>query len=269
MGSIFQLKRLLPKNEINERIEHLFETGEINSTFFESENEKNRYISGFIALREIKNEIYKENIYSYFKNFGHVYAYSYGEIGFSGLDTLSRFLSEELFCFYELDVFFSDFEILENVLLELELENVIDFVVQFYKYFKNNAQFIPISEKIIKEGISKHCDFVEASDYDDMDISHHVDIHETYTDRGSFFDEEGIVEAVEYDIRETIEDKIREWVGAIPWDFTENVNFDIPHISIYGADDLVESYFSHNDDYERERDYGSASDSDIDFIFER
>lgn len=271
-AAIPQYRRLLPVEKADAKILSLFETGKISEVLFESEKEKNGYISAFIALNSIMNISYKDNVYLYLKNIDDVYDYDKSTIYAANI--LIKLFDEKMFYFYGLDTFLLDFVIFKNILSKFVLEDLPKILSECYHYFEIEDGFIDMCEEVVNDAISWYCESVDVSSFD-IDIGMRLSensriIQYGYDEYGSEPDIDAAIEAVESDIKDIVEKEIDEILNDLPGDLSGGWFVNTPYeISIEGVDDLVNAYLQSDYDDDRCHDYEPSSNSDIDLIFNR
>lgn len=272
-AAIPQYRRLLPVEKADSQISSLFETGKINEVLFESEKDKNGYITAFIALNSITNISYKDNIYLYLKNIDVVYDHDKSTIYAANI--LINLFDEKMFYFYGLDTFLVDFKVFKNILSKFELNDLPKILSECYHYFEIEDGFIDMCEEVINDAISWYCQSVDASSFD-IDIGRRLSknthiIHYGHDEFGKEPDIDAAIEAVENDIKDIVEKEIDEILNDLPGDLSGGWFVNTPYeISIDGVDDLVNDYLQSDDDNDdRYHDYQLSSNSDIDLIFNR
>lgn len=271
--TIQQYERLLSKEKADDKIYSFFKTGKIADIFFESEKEKNEYITSYIVNNSIKNLEYKEYIHQYLKNFD-----VYNKSTKYSTYIIVKLFEESLFDFYKLDEFFEDLELLETVLSKFQLKDLVQILSVCYPYFEIEDGFIEMCEEVVNEAVSWYCCDVDASSFS-IDVgrllSENTEIFQCGVDE---YDSEpnidATVEAIENNIKDIVEKDIDNILNDLPGDLGGGWIVDTVYdISIDGVDDLVNDYLSSNyyddDDDDRDRDYGPSSNSDIDLIFNR
>jgi DNA replication protein DnaC len=272
-AAIQQYRRLLPVDKADDRIASLLETGKIKEILFESESEKNGYISSFIALNSIKNLSYTDNVYSYLENIGDVYDYNKSIIPAANI--LIKLFEEKMFNFYRLDTYLRDFELFKKILVKFELEELPRILSECYQYFEIEDGFIDMCEEVVNDRVSKYCESVDASSFD-IDVGKLLNentriIQYAYDEYGSEPDRDAIIETVENKINDIMEQEIELILNSLPGDLSGGWFVNTPYeISIEGVDDLVDSYLqSDYDDDDDFHGYGPNSSIDIDLLFNR
>lgn len=274
--AIPQYKRLLPVEKADAKIFSLFETGEISKILFESEKEKNGYITAFIAINSIMNIVYKENIYLYLENIEDVHAYD--KSTYYAANILIRLFDKKMFYFYGLNSFFLNFEIFKDVLSIHELEDLVTIISECYCYFDLEDGFIGMCEEVINDAILWYCESVDASLYD-IDIGRLLNENTRiiiYLDEEneSGPDIDATIEAVESAIKNVVEKEIDDILDDLPGDLSGGLFINTPYkISIEGVEDMVNDYVKsyYYDDVDDERYHNNevSSSREIDLIFNR
>jgi hypothetical protein len=268
--TIQQYKRLLSKEKADAKLYSLFKTGEIANTLFESEKDKNEYITAYIAINSIKNIAYREYIFQYLKNVDDC-----NKSTISSTSIIVKLFEESLFDFYNLDEFFVDLGLLETILSKFQLKDLVQILYVCYPYFEITDGFIEMCEEVVNEAVSWYCCDIDASSFK-IDVgqllSENTEIFQCGVDE---YDSEpnidATVEAIENVIKDSVENEIDNLLNDLPGDLSGGWFVDTAYdISIVGVDDLVNDYLSSDyDDDDRYRDYEPSSNSDIDFIFNR
>lgn len=139
-------------------------------------------------------------------------------------------------------------------------------------WFKDDdrIKFIAVTTELLKLAIEDYCDDVDADDYN-VDIESAIkyattyDIYEDADEVNDWEAEKYIIEEVE----EAVKDEIRDKIKDMPYDIIVSKTFiDKLSIGVYGADNLVDSYFKDNFVFEC-HEPEINDDSEIDSIFQR
>ncbi len=269
---IQQYKRLLSKEKADAKLSSLFETGEISDNIFESEKGKDGYIAAYIAINSIKNIAYKENIFQYLKNVDDVDDYDKSTI--SSTNIIVKLFEESLFNFYKLDEFFTDLRLLKTMLSEFQLEDLPQILSACYPYFEVEDGFIEMCEEVVNEAVSLYCCDVDASSFK-IDVGRLLSENKKVFQCGvDEYDSEpnidATVEAIEKEIKDTVEKEIDYLLNDLPGDLSGCRFVYAPHeISIDGVEDLVNDYLTSDYDDDSYHDYEPSSNGDIDLIFSR
>ena len=131
-------------------------------------------------------------------------------------------------------------------------------------------------EEVVNDAVSWYCESVEASTFD-IDIGVCLSVNTQFVQYGhdeyvSEPDLDAAIEAIESDIKDTVEKEIDGVLNDLPGDLRGGLFVAKPYkISIDGINNLVNGYLRSDDDDDRYRylDYEPNSSSDIDLIFSR
>ncbi|MCQ4936733.1 restriction endonuclease [Anaerotignum propionicum] len=260
-GTITQYIRL----NANEKISDLFKTGDILELIFESEFEKNRYITEFIVNNSITNISYKNNIYYYLEYFENDIAYE------EKANILIRLFNKEIFYFYGLDKFLLNLEIFGDILSGFEFKDLPLIFLTCYHYFEGVEGFITMCEEIVDNAIYFCCDSVDATLFD-VNIGLWLDENENiYIEEGNEKYIYETIKEIENYIKNIVINEIAEILNELPSNLgVWFKNTLCHHVNVEGVEDMVTAYIK--DDYDREDDcyyYEPSSDHDIDLIFNR
>lgn len=135
-------------------------------------------------------------------------------------------------------------------------------------YNEERAFFDTAVKEFLDNEIDGYCS-ASASDYDyATDVAYAVSVATTITAKGPSVDIGKAVSIVESDVVSEVSDWLSRALSDLPPRF-DYYRYDIPGISVSGADSLIESYLEDYGDDEFIEDEDTEDYSPIDAIFER
>lgn len=270
--SVKQLRRMMEPEEFSKCIAKAFADRSIVDYIFEDHNQKNGYITYYVAVKNILDKNYQQFLLKFLSDMHDVIIDEKSKI--SVISVVENLIRPDLVKFYELGDFFSDPIALEKFLDYFELEDLVKVIKQldFLYTKKSRDSYVQLCECSLENAISLYCADVNADEFD-LNISAILDRSTYYGD----WDDVGVAPAnatdlADQEIFEMVIDKIMELLSELPEDIQPAEAFmDSLCVYINGCDDLIESYIK--DDYDYDDDfYESHSGEDtteIDLIFNR
>jgi len=266
-----QLKRLLSKDEYEAMLKNLFEDGTILRFVFESEKQKREFIISYCTINEIYDDIYKTYFTDYMVSPCYIFTYKGVGVPFSNM---YRMMTESnIGSFYHLREVISDLSNLESILLNLGLEEQVEFINDVDVFFQGDIRtaYVEIVTHALKEKIDVFCSEVSAHDYD-IDIGDIIERHH-YPNVGRWaVDTDAAIEEIDTMVEEYVLEDIDELLAKLPDGICDvKTIMKGQYIYVSGSDSIVDSYMMGDyaddfyDDY-REREYEMP---EIEYIFER
>ena len=266
-----QLKRLLSKDEYEATLKTVFEDGRILRFVFESEKQKREFIISYCTTNQIYDDIYKTYFTDYILSPCYIFTYTGVGVAFSNMYRLM--IENNIDSFYHLREVISDISNLKSILLNLGLEELVEFIKDVDKFFQGDIRpsYVEVVIHALKDKIGTTCGEVSAHDYD-LDISDIIGRYH-YPQMGRWaIDTDAAIEEINSIVEEYVLDDIDKILSKLP-DGMCNAEELMKDVGIYvsGADSIVDSYMMgdyddyYDDDY-RERDYEVP---EIEYIFER
>jgi GTPase SAR1 family protein len=267
-ASVRQLKRLFNEDDFERELERILRNGTIPTYIFEDEGEKRAFIAYCVADKKILDSRYKEFVFAYLKNMKDVNIYE-KEVVLSAT-VFQNLLDEDVCKFYGVDTLLENFVLLKKILSNFGLEDLITAVTKCYNLYGDHDEYLILCKELIKEEIVAYCD-VDVIDFD-ISVYKHISAvcQATQLDAEPDFDE-----AAESIVQETVSivlDEITGYLDTLPEALSMPDTFiDELHISVSGAENLVESYVQADYDADDDKRYYPAhSDlSEVDYIFDR
>lgn len=263
--SVKQLKRLLSDSNFNKKIEASVKDVSILSFIFENSKNKNSYITYQVLQTHTHNLAYKGCIFDFLNECDHVCTYE--KVSVSLCNVLEMLFSQDNYNFYLIN-YFTNWEILDNLLSKLEFIELLEIIKICYNYFPKWK--IEFHQKILDE-MESYCE-VEAENYD-SDLDEFVNRNKSYWEYGVDVDEDQAALDFEESIKASVSDEIIEALSTLP------VELDIVKlrkkvdIQVNGAGSVIESYIQSLAEPDDDDSYHLPADvedySDIDYIFDR
>lgn len=268
--SIRQFNRLLESSEYSNQLKKMFEDTSILELLFESEQQRNSFISYYCVKLKLMNPSYTIYIKGFLKN------PSTSEIlpGFR-LDVAQVFtcLLQEEFChFYGLDILVRNINTLSEILQQLSFEYCCVLIRFAYDYYVDDdiEFFIQTTSEELNSAIDAEYGSVDASDYD-IDIGEILNECSTtnmWGDRD--YDKEEVIDMIEQEVRSLVKAEIDIHIQQLPF----KLDIDDLSICVSGAQDLIDEYEKQDyydylyDDWRMDNHVQSDFD-EVDAVFQR
>lgn len=270
--AVLQWRKLLSVDEYNEKLAATFADGSIENCDFESDKAKSAFIAYYVLRNQIMDIRYKQYIYSFFAAAEPFPDYTLGPLS---LIYPLEYAAELPVCtFYELNSYFSNCDLLDDILRSFTLGDFVEAVKHCYAIVGNNIPIAQHLKLLVEEEISLYSSDIDAREYD-------VDIHEIVTssarpvyygdDFESDIDTDEAASQIEKAVEIAVKKEVDELVQSLPLELSPSPEFiDELYISVSGANDMVKSYLmSDYDDDERRISPSSDNYFEIDLIFDR
>lgn len=271
--SIQQKKRLLSDSEFDSFVLTAIKNHEIENYLFFDESQKNALVTYYVCKYKIFDDTYTSFIHNYlaFPKPLHIY----GNTLIPPIKFFRLIFSKDICDFYKISDYIVNERTLDQMLNVFDLDDMIETIHLINHFFedKNRDTFIKIASDHIRYAIEAYCEDIDADEYD-VDVEDAIE--KSRYDHGHYEDVD-ISKAVLYledDIMSDVEDEIEMKLLSLPKDIEAYQDYtDQLTISIYGAEDLVNSYLESDgndyDDYHEHYDSYDDSNLEIDYIFNR
>ena len=240
--SVKQLERLVTKEKFNEMMQEIFSNHLIDKYIFPNNNIKNAYITWYISQNNILDNYYQEYIIKFLKEPTDKHIYYNNEI--SIVNTLKIIFSQKYIDYYNIKDYFDEFNKLYILLEKLDLKDVVDIINITYNWFDEFEYEI---DELIEFELDNYLYKIDITAYD-IDISRFIKENERETEFGTEIDDESVIDAVYYYVKDIIDDEIYAILSKLPnkikiEQYMKNVNID--HLDV---PEFVQSYIdSFND----------------------
>lgn len=266
--TVRQLKRLFNEYDFETKISEIFKNKSILQYEFESEQQKNAYITYYVSSNNILDEDYKSYLDNYITNICDVDLYDNRHI--SARKIVKCIFNKEVFIFYKIRNHINDTDVLQNLLGQFGLDEIVKVINDIDWMFdgQDRESYIEVVIQVLEDTVQWFCDNINADDYY-LDIGSIIDEYSLCDEHGSVY-EDKLIRKIECIIEDKVIDEVYDYLIDLPADIKESQNF-IENLSIYvnGCDTLVESFLSADYDYEDFHEGSYHGASEIDYIFER
>lgn len=268
---IQQVKRLLTNLEYEVWGETAVKNHTIENFEFKDNNQKKAVITYFIAEHGIVDNYYLKIIHEFLLNPSDIFFRGYTDT-YAKEILISLFKDKMLIDFYGIIEHLSLNENLNTFYECFDINDLPDIVCILDEFFKNEFRDIFIEHSIssVKSAIENFCDYIDADDYD-PNVGDAVGSATSFTEYGKDVDEYDAASYIVDEVSETVKGEMYDIINKLPndviieQDYMKNLS-----VSVYGADNLVNSYI---DDGDYDPDYHEPSsidnNSEIDYIFDR
>lgn len=235
--SVRQLKKLMNEEHYLIKVSKLFENKSILSFGFESDKQKEAFITAWCVLNDVRDLNYLDYINMYMFDIRSVDMYDKGRVYKSNI--LDKLLSKDFSLFYGIDKLFREGENLRKIIESLELEDVIYVIERIDWMFSREERpfYIETIQELLKDSMIFFCESVPAELYDDISLSKYMDICE-----------------VEEIIKDFVRDDLNSMLEILPKDINSNyIDISSMDIQIEGAERII-SYYHDSFDEDRKID---------------
>ena len=268
--------RLIPSEEFLSYTANLLRTQAIDNFIFQDTSEKNVFIGSCIICSTLQLKQYQPAFWEYIKLFRYIQPLFNCPLP-SQTVLMDRLLLPEIWDFYELKSFFEQKNHLYELLSKWSIDDSFTFISKCDALFQGSNRILYIEQvnHYLQDAIADLCE-VEAAWYD-------IDVREAVIDTSvssfdgeeEFPDTERAAEYINNIAAENALDDLYEHFHKLPPHFFHLISkINAGHISVLGADSLVENFLSGedydlSDYYQREEDQETSDFTPIDAIFER
>lgn len=283
--TVVQNKRMLKEEEFQAKMKSLFESKQILEYEFESNEQREGYITYFVAKNNIKHDEYKKILHSYLYNILDItndkyYSSAvniYDKSSISILDMVRILTGSNIFDFYGLKLYFEDASSIFTLLNEhqWDLEELVELIIIIEEVYpkKNIIELNEIISDAINEAMEWYCLDVPADEFD-IDIAYIVNENRHYS---GFEDEDEIdidnaVEDVTKILKNHVLDEISGLLSKIPSSLELCLIGDNDlKVTIAGVEKRINDYVYSDQLYDewKDRSSGSTDWGKIDSIFNR
>lgn len=271
--SIQQKKRLLSEVEFDSFVKSAFDSHEIDSYQFDSELQKNAFVTFYICKYKMCDASYTNYVHDFLNN--PYMLHIYGNESISAMKIFREVFQPDICEFYKIADFFSS-KCALNQLLEVfdfdEMVEVIDLIDVFYNGETRDLFVETVSERL-RCAIEALCEDLSAEDID-PDIFDAIEKSRYFNGVCEDIDISKAASYIETDIMTAAEEEIDLKLSTLPEDIRHHRDYtDHLTYSIYGAEDLIKSYLEYDgfdyDDYRESRSGYRDVGEEIDYIFNR
>ena len=271
--SIQQKKRLLTESEFDLFAQSTLNNNAIEKYQFDNELQKNAFVAFYISKYKIFDEAYITYIQSFLNT--PYYLKIYGNESIPTIDIVRVILQEDICNYYKIEEFLTNECRLDDMLSAFVFDEITE-VICLIDHFFNDKQrdvFIENASEQLEYAIQAYCNDLDADKFD-IDVYNAIEMSRYFNDEYEDIDTEKAASYVEDDIISKVEDEIYSQLSMLPEDIEQHRNYT-KHLkySIYGAEDLINSFLKY-DDYDPDNYYDGRgsynnSNSEIDYIFDR
>lgn len=271
--SIQQKKRLLSESEFDVFVQSTLKSHEIEKYLFDSEDQKNAFIAFYIC----KYKIYDDAYTTYIQAFLNVprYLRIYGNESITPIEIFREVLQNDICEFYKIGEFLTSERTLDQMLDAFVFEEMVE-VIRLIDHFyngDNRDSYVETASEQLKYAIESLCGNLDANEFD-PDVDHAIEMSRYFNGEYEDIDTAKAASYIQDDIISDVEDEIDSQLSMLPEDIEHYQNYtDHLIYSIYGAEDLVNSYLEYDgydyDDYRENLGGYENPNSEIDYIFNR
>ncbi len=261
-----QICRLLSQQELAEYIGETLRNKNINNLSFNSEKEKNAFVTFFVAKNSICDFEYNKNIKGFISN-PTSYLMIGGKFISSVIGVFEELLKEPIYSYYKIKETLLTNNTMSELLSALDFEEALEITNLINKCFveEDREKFIKQTQTGLTDVIDAYCNYgFDASDFK-VDIAGAVQ-DARYED---YVDEDEAAEQIEVEIKSAVETEIEQKLEGLPSDIKiDSMVYSASNISVFGTSSVVSSYLE-EDTYTEYKEKEGSSDFEIDIIFDR
>lgn len=273
-----QFERSYSKEELSNVYFEYIISEKINEIDFDSDSERNYFISSHICKYNIKNYKYREVIFDYLD---HSYCYTYSKSDWlSHIEVFTLLLDKDMYEFYSINEFIEDEFHIYNLFSNLNLDELIETINRLTECYEINGKeyvwFKLLCKKMMNDEILYYSENINVSDYYDNN-----DIHELLKENTKVYyysgseevdiDIDAITSALEEMISDEIDKEILEKVSNLNEDINSIISLPKSYnLSVREIESAIDSYIKEvdYDEFDNGR-LGASYISEIESIFER
>ncbi len=269
-----QIKRLLSDLEYEEWGIKNTKNHCIDSYDFIDKWQKNALKIYFIGKASILDIYYTTTIYEFLLNPSPLFFRGLSEVG--SIELIENILTnDDIMAYYNVIDFLSEYDNLSKFLKYFdiqELPRIINLLNNFFIDEEKRTIFIQSIEDGFKNAIDEFCDYVDADDYNPNveDAVYFATTNSEYEEDIDTFD---AVSSIEEEVEASVKDELFDIIKHIPVEVDLDSYIENSTVSVYGAENLVDSYLDkspHDSEYSRSSNNSDDNDDDeVDYIFDR
>ena len=271
--SIQQKKRLLTETEFDLFAQSSLRNHDIEKYLFDNEAQKNAFIAFYVCKYKILDDTYMTYIQSFLD--APCYLRIYGNESIYPIDIVRVIFQKDICDYYKIGDFLNSkcrLDCMLNSFVFNEIVEVIRLIDHFFNDDRRNV-FIETASTQLGYAIEAYCENLDADDFD-PDVYSAIEMSRYMEEHYEGIDTAKAASYIEDDIISDVEDEIDSQLSMLPEDIEHYKNYtEYLTYSIYGADDLVNSYLEYDgydyDDYRETSGGYENANSEIDYIFDR
>ena len=272
---IQQKKRLLSEREFDIFVKSALENHEIEKYWFDSDSQRNAFITFYVNKYKIFDNIYTTYIQSFLATPCNLCIY--GNETITKIDIYRIVLEKDICNFYQIREFLNRDHILDSLLDKFDFYEMSQVILGIERFFKGDRRdiFVDVTSKYLMNAIQKYCCDLNIDEFD-MDIYQAIKMSHDTDDKSNEIDIDKVVSYIKNEINLLVMDEIDSLLSMLPEDIRHYQNYinEIKECSICGVEDAV-NYYLEGYDYDYDEDFCESFDeyenhsTEIDYVFNR
>ena len=269
--SIQQKKRLLSEEEFDEFAITVLREHEIEQYLFDTQAQKDAFISYYVCSHKVFDAIYRANLISFLNN--PVSLHIYGKSTIMSIEIFRLLFKEEICKYYNIGERLYEECSLEQMLERFDFDALIEAIQMIDPFYQgaNRPNFVRAASDRLGMAIELYCGDINADEFD-FDVGYAVEIARYDGKYSCGVDVDKAASYLEEEIIVDVAGDIETKLSLLPQEIEDYQDYDrYMNFAIYGAKDMVNSYLSDDIDYDFYEfpNHYDDPDLEIDFIFNR
>ena len=269
--SIQQKKRLLSEEEFDEFAITVLREHEIEQYLFDTQAQKDAFISYYVCSHKVFDAIYRANLISFLNN--PVSLHIYGKSTIMSIEIFRLLFKEEICKYYNIGERLYEECSLEQMLERFDFDALIEAIQMIDPFYQgaNRPIFVRAASDRLGMAIELYCGVINADEFD-FDVGYAVEIARYDGKYSCGVDVDKAASYLEEEIIVDVAGDIETKLSLLPQEIEDYQDYDrYMNFAIYGAKDMVNSYLSDDIDYDFYEfpNHYDDPDLEIDFIFNR